>query len=132
MLTACTVSVCVQSYTDGGFTDNLPVLPVGRTITVSPMAGKEDICPRDPVANGKYLYVKDQRVHMNKKNFVRSLHAFVPPKHAKLEGYYAQGLVDAERVLLQLGFFEDGVVGEDTLVCIKEDEDGTQWYCSQL
>lgn len=30
---------------DGGFTDSLPVLPVGRTITVSPFAGLQDVCP---------------------------------------------------------------------------------------
>ncbi len=30
---------------DGGFTDSLPILPVGRTITVSPFAGEQDVCP---------------------------------------------------------------------------------------
>lgn len=30
---------------DGGFTDSLPILPEGRTITVSPFAGPQDVCP---------------------------------------------------------------------------------------
>ncbi|KAM6945346.1 patatin-like phospholipase domain-containing protein 4 [Aplochiton taeniatus] len=34
-----------QTWIDGGFTDSLPILPVGRTITVSPFAGPQDICP---------------------------------------------------------------------------------------
>ncbi|XP_069377455.1 patatin-like phospholipase domain-containing protein 4 isoform X3 [Paralichthys olivaceus] len=34
-----------QKWIDGGFTDSLPILPVGRTITVSPFAGLQDVCP---------------------------------------------------------------------------------------
>lgn len=30
---------------DGGFTDSLPIFPVGRTITVSPFSGSQDVCP---------------------------------------------------------------------------------------
>lgn len=30
---------------DGGFTDSLPILAVGRTITVSPFSGLQDVCP---------------------------------------------------------------------------------------
>ncbi|XP_056287633.1 patatin-like phospholipase domain-containing protein 4 isoform X2 [Pseudoliparis swirei] len=34
-----------QKWIDGGFTDSLPVLPTGRTITLSPFAGLQDVCP---------------------------------------------------------------------------------------
>lgn len=34
-----------QKWIDGGFTDSLPILPVGRTVTVSPFAGLQDVCP---------------------------------------------------------------------------------------
>ncbi|XP_063323229.1 patatin-like phospholipase domain-containing protein 4 isoform X3 [Pelmatolapia mariae] len=34
-----------KKWIDGGFTDSLPILPVGRTITVSPFAGRQDVCP---------------------------------------------------------------------------------------
>ncbi|XP_061760738.1 patatin-like phospholipase domain-containing protein 4 isoform X3 [Nerophis ophidion] len=34
-----------QKWIDGGFTDSLPILPVGRTITVSPFAGQQNVCP---------------------------------------------------------------------------------------
>lgn len=37
--------VSEQKWVDGGFTDSLPILPVGRTITVSPFAGTQDVCP---------------------------------------------------------------------------------------
>lgn len=39
------LSVLSQKWIDGGFTDSLPVLPEGRTITVSPFAGRQDVCP---------------------------------------------------------------------------------------
>ncbi|XP_018600218.2 patatin-like phospholipase domain-containing protein 4 isoform X1 [Scleropages formosus] len=35
-----------QTWVDGGLTNWLPVLPVGRTITVSPFCGSHDICPK--------------------------------------------------------------------------------------
>ncbi|XP_005755079.1 patatin-like phospholipase domain-containing protein 4 isoform X3 [Pundamilia nyererei] len=35
----------IKKWIDGGFTDSLPILPVGRTITVSPFAGRQDVCP---------------------------------------------------------------------------------------
>ncbi|XP_051560609.1 patatin-like phospholipase domain-containing protein 4 isoform X1 [Myxocyprinus asiaticus] len=34
-----------QKWIDGGFTDSLPILPMGRTITVSPFSGPQDISP---------------------------------------------------------------------------------------
>ncbi|OCT94074.1 hypothetical protein XELAEV_18011739mg [Xenopus laevis] len=36
-----------EKWFDGGFTDSLPLLPTGRTITVSPFSGRIDICPQD-------------------------------------------------------------------------------------
>lgn len=39
------LSVLSQKWIDGGFTDSLPILPEGRTITVSPFAGLQDVCP---------------------------------------------------------------------------------------
>nr|KAF6394742.1 patatin like phospholipase domain containing 4 [Rousettus aegyptiacus] len=36
-----------QRWVDGGLTDSLPILPVGRTVTVSPFSGRSDISPQD-------------------------------------------------------------------------------------
>ncbi|XP_068121717.1 patatin-like phospholipase domain-containing protein 4 isoform X3 [Hyperolius riggenbachi] len=36
-----------EKWFDGGFTDSLPILPTGRTVTVSPFFGRQDICPKD-------------------------------------------------------------------------------------
>ena len=49
-----------QRYVDGGMTDNLYIFEEGRTITVSPFSGNQDICPDDPDGKNKYIYVKNQ------------------------------------------------------------------------
>ncbi|NXD16528.1 PLPL4 protein, partial [Nothocercus nigrocapillus] len=36
-----------EKWVDGGLTNGLPILPVGRTVTVSPFSGRLDICPQD-------------------------------------------------------------------------------------
>ncbi|XP_075450676.1 patatin-like phospholipase domain-containing protein 4 isoform X2 [Ascaphus truei] len=36
-----------EKWCDGGFTNSLPILPMGRTVTVSPFCGRQDICPQD-------------------------------------------------------------------------------------
>lgn len=50
------ISVFPQRWIDGGLTNGLPILPVGRTVTISPFSGRLDICPQD---KGRVdLYVK--------------------------------------------------------------------------
>ncbi|XP_048069819.1 patatin-like phospholipase domain-containing protein 4 isoform X1 [Ursus arctos] len=36
-----------QKWVDGGLTNSLPILPVGRTVTISPFSGRLDISPQD-------------------------------------------------------------------------------------
>ena len=47
-------------YIDGGMTDNLYIFDEGRTITVSPFSGNQDICPNDPEGKDKYIRAKNQ------------------------------------------------------------------------
>ena len=51
-------------YVDGGFSDNLPVLETGRTITVSPFGGKEDICPIDARSKAPHVRMGTMRVQV--------------------------------------------------------------------
>ncbi|KAM6309933.1 patatin-like phospholipase domain-containing protein 4 isoform 3-T8 [Podargus strigoides] len=45
-----------EKWVDGGLTNALPILPIGRTVTISPFSGRLDICPQD---KGRMdLYVK--------------------------------------------------------------------------
>lgn len=49
-----------QKWVDGGLTDSLPVLPVGRTVTVSPFSGRLDISPRDTGQLPVYVSIAKQ------------------------------------------------------------------------
>ncbi|XP_036127528.1 patatin-like phospholipase domain-containing protein 4 isoform X5 [Molossus molossus] len=49
-------------WVDGGLTDSLPILPGGRTVTVSPFTGRLDISPQDDGRLGSYVRVANQDV----------------------------------------------------------------------
>nr|KAF6492802.1 patatin like phospholipase domain containing 4 [Molossus molossus] len=51
-----------QKWVDGGLTDSLPILPGGRTVTVSPFTGRLDISPQDDGRLGSYVRVANQDV----------------------------------------------------------------------
>ena len=49
-----------QRWVDGSFTNSLPVLPVGRTVTISPFSGRLDISPQDEGRLHFYVSVTNQ------------------------------------------------------------------------
>ena len=49
-----------QKWFDGGFSNSLPIMPTGRTITVSPFSGLQDICPKDKTHADMYIKVANQ------------------------------------------------------------------------
>ncbi|XP_015099845.1 patatin-like phospholipase domain-containing protein 4 isoform X5 [Vicugna pacos] len=51
-----------QKWVDGGFTNSLPILPVGRTVTISPFSGRLDISPQDEAQLGLYVNVTNQDI----------------------------------------------------------------------
>ncbi|XP_010962277.1 patatin-like phospholipase domain-containing protein 4 isoform X3 [Camelus dromedarius] len=51
-----------QKWVDGGFTNSLPILPVGRTVTISPFSGRLDISPQDEEQLGLYVNVTNQNI----------------------------------------------------------------------
>ncbi|XP_073472462.1 patatin-like phospholipase domain-containing protein 4 isoform X1 [Aquarana catesbeiana] len=59
-----------EKWFDGGFSNSLPIMPTGRTVTISPFSGLQDICPKDKkhadmyvkVANQDMLYKKSWKI----------------------------------------------------------------------
>ncbi|XP_013386264.1 patatin-like phospholipase domain-containing protein 4 [Lingula anatina] len=95
-----------KSYIDGGFTDNLPVFPTGRTITVSPFSGHQDISPTDRSVLGLRVRTVNQDFQFNLRNLHRGVRALVPPNKTGLERIYEQGWGDAVRFLKKEGLFD--------------------------
>ncbi|XP_022616169.1 patatin-like phospholipase domain-containing protein 4 [Seriola dumerili] len=88
-----------QTWIDGGFTDSLPVLPVGRTITVSPFAGLQDVCP---VHRGRFstqLRLANMNIMFSVENIRRLNHALFPPSTSNLQVLCEEGFSDAVRFL---------------------------------
>ncbi|KAM9334219.1 patatin-like phospholipase domain-containing protein 4 [Symphorus nematophorus] len=88
-----------QKWIDGGFTDSLPILPVGRTITVSPFAGLQDVCP---VHRGRYntqLRLANMNVMFSVENIKRLNQALFPPSTGHMQCLCEEGFSDAVRFL---------------------------------
>lgn len=88
-----------QKWIDGGFTDSLPILPVGRTITVSPFAGLQDVCP---VHRGRFntqLRLANMNVMFSVENLRRLNQALFPPSSSTMHALCEEGFTDAVRFL---------------------------------
>ena len=87
---------------DGGLTDNLPVLPFGRTIRVSPFSGNgQDICPTDSSQGITNVTFRNMNVYVNRENLQRELHIFIPPNREGIESIVLLGYNDALKFLLK-------------------------------
>ncbi|XP_042315493.1 patatin-like phospholipase domain-containing protein 4 isoform X2 [Sceloporus undulatus] len=95
-----------QKWIDGGLTNGLPILPVGRTVTVSPFSGRLDICPQDKGRMDVYAKVAKQDLMLSTANFVRLHQALFPPGQEKMESLYQEGYDDAVHFLLKENWFE--------------------------
>ncbi|XP_062982430.1 patatin-like phospholipase domain-containing protein 4 isoform X2 [Elgaria multicarinata webbii] len=95
-----------QKWLDGGLTNGLPILPVGRTVTVSPFCGRLDICPQDKGLMDVYAKVAKQDLMLSTANFVRLRQALFPPSQEKMELLYQDGYDDAIQFLLKENWFE--------------------------
>ncbi|XP_037671087.1 patatin-like phospholipase domain-containing protein 4 [Choloepus didactylus] len=91
---------------DGGFTDSIPVLPTGRTVTVSPFGGRSDISPQDKGQPELYINVANQNLILSVANLVRLNQALFPPSKRKMESLHQCGFDDAIRFLLKENWFE--------------------------
>ncbi|XP_056354872.1 patatin-like phospholipase domain-containing protein 4 isoform X1 [Oenanthe melanoleuca] len=101
-----------QKWIDGGLTNGLPILPVGRTVTISPFSGRLDICPEDKGRVDLYIKLAKQDMmllallQLSLANLVRLNQALFPPDQEKMELLYQNGFDDAVRFLLKENWFE--------------------------
>ncbi|XP_073210538.1 patatin-like phospholipase domain-containing protein 4 isoform X3 [Lepidochelys kempii] len=95
-----------EKWIDGGLTNGLPILPVGRTVTVSPFSGRLDICPQDKGHVDLYIKVAKQDLMLSVANLVRLNQALFPPSQKKMESLYQNGFDDAVHFLLKENWFE--------------------------
>ncbi|XP_069429635.1 patatin-like phospholipase domain-containing protein 4 isoform X2 [Ovis canadensis] len=95
-----------QKWVDGSFTNSLPILPVGRTVTISPFSGRLDVSPQDKGRLHFYLSVTNQEVLLSVANLVRLNRALFPPSRRTMESLYQWGFDDASRFLLKESWFE--------------------------
>nr|KAF6492804.1 patatin like phospholipase domain containing 4 [Molossus molossus] len=95
-----------EKWVDGGLTDSLPILPGGRTVTVSPFTGRLDISPQDDGRLGSYVRVANQDVLVSPGNLVRLSHALFPPSRREMESLHQRGFEDALRFLRRENWFE--------------------------
>ncbi|XP_065533557.1 patatin-like phospholipase domain-containing protein 4 isoform X2 [Lathamus discolor] len=77
-----------EKWIDGGITNGLPILPFGRTVTISPFSGRLDICPQDKGHVDLYIKYAKQDIM------------------EKMESLYQNGFDDAVHFLLKENWFE--------------------------
>ncbi|XP_034291685.1 patatin-like phospholipase domain-containing protein 4 isoform X3 [Pantherophis guttatus] len=95
-----------QKWIDGGLTNGLPILPKGRTVTVSPFCGRLDICPENKGLVDIYAKVAKQDIMLSIGNFIRLHQALFPPSQEKMELLYQDGYDDTIQFLLKENWFE--------------------------
>ncbi|XP_025966610.1 patatin-like phospholipase domain-containing protein 4 isoform X1 [Dromaius novaehollandiae] len=95
-----------EKWVDGGLTNGLPILPVGRTVTISPFSGRLDICPQDKGHVDLYVKFAKQDIMLSLANLVRLNQALFPPNQEKMELLYQNGFDDAVHFLLKENWYE--------------------------
>ncbi|XP_054830794.1 patatin-like phospholipase domain-containing protein 4 isoform X2 [Eublepharis macularius] len=95
-----------EKWIDGGLTNGLPILPVGRTVTVSPFCGRLDICPQNKGRINVYVKIAKQDFMLSIANLIRLHQALFPPSQKKMEALYQDGYDDAILFLLKENWFE--------------------------
>ncbi|KAM5179551.1 patatin-like phospholipase domain-containing protein 4 isoform 1-T2 [Mantella aurantiaca] len=88
-----------EKWFDGGFSDSLPILPTGRTVTVSPFSGRQDICPKDKERMEMFFKIANQDILLSAENFRRLSKALFPPSQPKMESVFQNGFKDAVNFL---------------------------------
>uniref|UniRef100_A0A3Q4H7V9 Patatin-like phospholipase domain containing 4 n=1 Tax=Neolamprologus brichardi TaxID=32507 RepID=A0A3Q4H7V9_NEOBR len=94
----------IKRWIDGGFTDSLPILPVGRTITVSPFAGRQDVCP---IHRGRFktqLRLANMNIMFSVENLKRLNQALFPPSAGAMRSLCEEGFTDAVKFLKREGW----------------------------
>ncbi|XP_056451445.1 patatin-like phospholipase domain-containing protein 4 isoform X1 [Gadus chalcogrammus] len=94
-----------QKYYDGGFSDGLPLLPSGRTLTVSPFAGQGvNVCPAHTGRSQRHFRHANMNILLSLDNIVRLNQALFPPPLARMRSLCQQGEEDTLRFLKKEGW----------------------------
>ncbi|XP_066454739.1 patatin-like phospholipase domain-containing protein 4 isoform X2 [Eleutherodactylus coqui] len=101
-----TVEYRGEKWFDGGFTNSLPILPTGRTITVSPFCGRQYICPKDNGPFDLFFKIGNQEIKISAANFHRLHQALFPPSRAELELIFQGGFEDTVKFLQSEDWYE--------------------------
>ncbi|XP_004867411.1 patatin-like phospholipase domain-containing protein 4 isoform X3 [Heterocephalus glaber] len=96
----------IKKWVDGGLTNSLPILPVGRTVTISPFCGRLDISPQDRGQLDLYMNIANQDIMLSLANLVRLNQALFPPSKRKMESLYRCGFNDTVKFLQKENWFE--------------------------
>ncbi|KAM4798647.1 patatin-like phospholipase domain-containing protein 4 isoform 2-T3 [Urocitellus parryii] len=96
----------IKKWVDGGLTNSLPVLPAGRTVTISPFCGRLDISPQDQGQLSVYIKVTNQDIMLSLPNLMRLNQALFPPSRRKMEALCQRGFDDTVQFLRREGWFE--------------------------
>ncbi|XP_063098795.1 patatin-like phospholipase domain-containing protein 4 isoform X2 [Cavia porcellus] len=95
-----------QKWVDGGLTNSLPILPVGRTVTISPFCGRLDISPKDKGQLDLYVNINNRDIMLSLANLVRLNQSLFPPSQKKMESFYRCGFNDTVKFLQKENWFE--------------------------
>ncbi|XP_001509841.1 1-acylglycerol-3-phosphate O-acyltransferase PNPLA3-like [Ornithorhynchus anatinus] len=88
-----------ERYVDGGMSNNVPVLDVGTTITVSPFFGETDICPKTQSTNFFHVDITHLNYHVSLGNAYLTSRSLFPPDPKELGEVCHRGYLDAFRFL---------------------------------
>ncbi|XP_026158060.1 patatin-like phospholipase domain-containing protein 4 isoform X2 [Mastacembelus armatus] len=88
-----------EDWIDGGFSNSLPILPVGRTITVSPFAGLQDVSPVHRGSFNTQLRLANMNIMFSMENIKRLNQALFPPPTSSMQSLCEQGFGDAMRFM---------------------------------
>ncbi|XP_078514107.1 patatin-like phospholipase domain-containing protein 4 isoform X3 [Lissotriton helveticus] len=83
-----------EKWMDGGLTNCLPVLPLGRTVTISPFSGRQDICPQDKGLLDFHFKFAKQDILLSPANLHRFNQALFPPNRETMESVFQAGFND--------------------------------------
>ncbi|XP_075395875.1 patatin-like phospholipase domain-containing protein 4 isoform X1 [Tenrec ecaudatus] len=95
-----------QTWVDGALTDSLPVLPAGRTVTISPFSGRKDVTPQDRGPPGLSVTIAKQDIRLSVANLVRLRQALFPPDQGQRRVLQQRGFQDAVRFLQREHWFQ--------------------------
>ncbi|XP_055365589.1 patatin-like phospholipase domain-containing protein 2 isoform X2 [Betta splendens] len=90
-------------YVDGAISDNLPRCHRSNTVTFSPYAGENDVCPRPRSLWFHQVRFSNVSIQLNSENLYRVTSTFFPPEPEAIAGICQSGYLDALRFLQEHG-----------------------------